>query len=942
MSIYFLNTTNRFNLTVEVITKPLLILLTAMLALHGCGSDDKLPGGSNPGDQDPLASGTPLFYIERRITADEDELSDPLRFIGGGRLIMKARADQSAPETVLSSRICSGNCDFRDLEVSYEGDYLLFSMRQEDPDDNDNVEYTWDIWEYDIAGDSFRKVIATDDSSKVNHEITPRYLPSGDIVFASTRQKYTRSINQDTGNPGYSGLEEDRQQRALNLHVMASSGDLGSIRQITFNMSHDAYPAILPDGSILYTRWDNFNRNAMNLYRVNPDGTGNQIMYGMHSHTTGSGASDFQFIKSNILPSGELFVLARPMDSAAYGGDFITIDIDNYVDNTTPTATTNGSGPAQQSITDTSVATGSTYSTGGYYADFHPLWDGTNRALASWSLCRVRNGGTVLPCNSSSMSAPGATPATPAYGIWMLDYAENTQVPVITARTGIVITDIALGYERTAPLTFSDEQPFEAENCTTANFKLAAATINDLCQSYEGVLHIRNIYETDGALNFGGSDVSATYPTWSNPTLTPANNRPARFLRIIKGYPEPDRDIQQPDNDAFGRAGAQRMKQILGYAPIEPDGSVKVRIPANVPLMLSITDASGKRLTRRHQNWLSVRPGEVLECKGCHTNASTEPHGRFYAQPATTNTGETAGTTYTGATTEITSPFSYTVSAEVLNATMAEAKFSFIETTLSATAGQMLNLNQDPRFTFDWLDDGDALTDLTAADLEMEDPSDPLLPWYENIPAYIDDPDTYTLPTNQFCANWSYRCRIEINYPNHIQPFWEYARTNLASDMQPAVCTRCHSRVDDMAAPQVPAGQLELTSQVDTGIRMRSYEELFFADVEQEINDEGSLQDIVCTEPQEQPVLDIDGNPTFDIDGNPITEIVQVPVQCPATEGPYMSSAGAISSSRFFDIFEPGASHEDYLTPAELRVIAEWLDIGGQYYNDLFAAPEAN
>ena len=100
----------------------------------------------------------------------------------------------------------------------------------------------------------------------------------------------------------------------------------------------------------------------------------------------------------------------------------------------------------------------------------------------------------------------------------------------------------------------------------------------------------------------------------------------------------------------------------------------------------------------------------------------------------------------------------------------------------------------------------------------------------------------------------------------------------------------------------------------------------------------------MCTEPQEQPVLDMDGNPTFDIDGNPITEIVDVPVQCPATEGPYMSSAGAINnvSNRFFDIFAPGASHEDYLTPAELRLIAEWLDIGGQYYNDLFAAPEAN
>ena len=27
------------------------------------------------------------------------------------------------------------------------------------------------------------------------------------------------------------------------------------------------------------------------------------------------------------------------------------------------------------------------------------------------------------------------------------------------------------------------------------------------------------------------------------------------------------------------------------------------------------------------------------------------------------------------------------------------------------------------------------------------------------------------------------------------------------------------------------------------------------------------------------------------------------------------------------------------LTPAELRLISEWVDIGGQYYNDPFAVP---
>jgi hypothetical protein len=34
--------------------------------------------------------------------------------------------------------------------------------------------------------------------------------------------------------------------------------------------------------------------------------------------------------------------------------------------------------------------------------------------------------------------------------------------------------------------------------------------------------------------------------------------------------------------------------------------------------------------------------------------------------------------------------------------------------------------------------------------------------------------------------------------------------------------------------------------------------------------------------------------------------------------------------------------HSGFLTPAELRLISEWLDIGGQFYNDPFVAPAAN
>ena len=60
-------------------------------------------------------------------------------------------------------------------------------------------------------------------------------------------------------------------------------------------------------------------------------------------------------------------------------------------------------------------------------------------------------------------------------------------------------------------------------------------------------------------------------------------------------------------------------------------------------------------------------------------------------------------------------------------------------------------------------------------------------------------------------------------------------------------------------------------------------------------------------------------------------------------------TAGSASGSvlKFLRMFDgtyqdPVLDHTGFLTAAELRLIAEWLDIGAQYYNDPFVAPAAN
>ena len=45
---------------------------------------------------------------------------------------------------------------------------------------------------------------------------------------------------------------------------------------------------------------------------------------------------------------------------------------------------------------------------------------------------------------------------------------------------------------------------------------------------------------------------------------------------------------------AFGASNF--MREILGYAPIEPDGSVHIEVPANVAFQIEVLDANGRRI----------------------------------------------------------------------------------------------------------------------------------------------------------------------------------------------------------------------------------------------------------------------------------------------------------------------------------------------------------
>ena len=864
---------------------------TAALAL-GIGACSG--GGSvniaNSQAGDPATLDYPIFYVKRAVPTDAagNVIQDDLRIMNdvvqtAADLYERAAASPTAAETNITSRITAGAVyDIKDVDVSADGSMVIFALRGPlAAKQNPMKPPSWRIWQYVIATDTLAPVIlpANDPDPPTVQDVSPHYLPDGRIVFSTTRQDQSQGVLLNVQEPQFSALDEAQAEDNFVLEVMNDDGT--QIHQISFNASHDRDATVLMSGRVLWSRWDNGpGHDAMSLYSANPDGTDLQLYYGANSHLTGTNGTVVEFVHPREMQNGSILTLLRQYTDVDFGGELVMVNGVQYVENTEPfpASNTNLKGPGQTVATTINVVTIPGPSPGGRFNSADPLWDGTNRILVSWTQCRLmdetQTPPTIVPCDSPTLAAANPVVAPPLYSVWMFDPSQNTLLPVMQPVEGVMVTDIVATQPR--PL-----QNIILDQGVDLDQGLVSAGV--------GVIDIRSVYDIDGV-----DTANPNIATVANPGLTPAGSQQPRFIRLVMAVSIPDKTVLKLTSAEFGEGNF--MRQILGYAPIEPDGSVRIQVPADVAFEVSLLDANARRYRPDQGVWLQVKPGEVVSCNGCHVPAAQQPvqpgfsHGR-----SGTFASAWAGAPAVGV------PFPNTYASGPLaflpqNAgdTMAEARW---EATCSDDnpACQMIP-SVNVLYTDVWTDPA------------LATPGTPITYAYAGATYTVPDP-----PTSALCqTSWSSNCRVVINYPTIIQPIWDAVRPDPVTPTQSDTCSQagCHNPVNAAGTAQTPAGNLDLTSFAsNVPPQFTSYQQLLFP------------HNVVMMGPTGQPVT--------------------------TTYGPYLTAGSANDgglSTAFLGRFASasGSTHAGWLNIAELRLLSEWLDIGAQYFNDPFTAAAAN
>lgn len=503
--------------------------------------------------------------------------------------------DVASPATPVKTVFTDPDGAIYDMNLSFDATKIFFSYKKFD-------EQYWNLWKINVDGSGLVRL-----TSGPFYDVSPCEMPNGDLVFVSTR-RFGHTVCQ----PG----------PASNLFTMKWSengGDADSIRCVSMDTLSDFTPQILPDGRVLFTRWEYVDRDLtfrQSLWTQNPDGTAYQLYFGNTIRDVGS------FLQARPFPgnnSGRVIATFAPHHNWPHGAI-------GEIDRSFGVEGEKGKGfvywtKENESVQDRPIEWG--------WRDPFALFDDV--ALASYG------------ADSTTAFAPGEAKESPRFKIWLLDRDGNRRLIYEDVQKSCVYPIPLEARQRPASI------PPRAAGKTRAVLRPTLApeqvfskwSKSDPAFAERGIWGIPEQTDPLEANVDGVGDPAATVVLVDvyNGIAAGVERGRVKKIRIMEQVRKTEDLVQRAfDQSPVMSYGTYYAKRCWGEVPVEEDGSAHFYVPALREIYFQAIDEEGKEL-QRMTSAAQFMPGESLSCMGCH-----EPRETVSTAPAADAHRPTAAT----------------------------------------------------------------------------------------------------------------------------------------------------------------------------------------------------------------------------------------------------------------------------------------------------------
>jgi len=348
--------------------------------------------------------------------------------------------------------------------------------------------------------------------------------------------------------------EMDEYNHSLAEHLYVCDADGGNIERISYNQSNDFDPELLADGRVMYTRWEHFG--TMNRFPL----------FFTNPDGTGTfhffGPHDENFFHPVPMPDGRIVAIQSTRVEGDAGPIAVLKTEQGPADPATGPSSTHWDVLTPQINTD-----GAPWPYGVFK---YPRPIGGNRFVASYSLPAATEGDVDYALYTFTLQQTGSgTPNDPAtFSIQNLTFLYND------------------------PTT----NEYDAQLLAPHAKPPVIPSIVNHAVDY-GVFLAQDVF------NRGTND---------GQEVPVKGVDPIDSVAIIAARPTVPGEMNDFSANEFEK------RALIGIAPVYPDGSFRVKVPANTPISFATLDSLGRGFVVKRTH-LYVRPGEEFNrCVGCH------------------------------------------------------------------------------------------------------------------------------------------------------------------------------------------------------------------------------------------------------------------------------------------------------------------------------------